>query len=65
MKTTRKILKQHKHIQGFVAENISIESDEITCPYCYSLTTYIYGQDCKCEVCRQRINDGDLIYDNQ
>jgi len=39
--------------------------DEITCPYCYSYTHYIYGIECRCESCRQLLNDGDIIYDNQ
>lgn len=44
--------------------NSNNERDQITCPYCYSFTHFIYGQECKCEVCRQYINDGDLSYEN-
>lgn len=65
MQTKRMGSKHRKHIQGIKAEEMLIEKDEITCPYCYSLTHFLYGQECKCEVCRQVINDGDLLYENQ
>lgn len=65
MKTKRKGSKHRKYIQGITAEDLVTERDEITCPYCYSLTHFVYGLESKCEVCRQVINDGDLLYENQ
>jgi len=65
MQTKRKSSKYQKHIQSITAEEMVIERDEITCPYCYSLTHFVYGIEGKCEVCRQVINDGDLLYENQ
>lgn len=65
MKTKRNTLKHHKGNQNIITEYLTLELDEITCPYCYSLTHFVYGKECKCEVCRQVINDGDLLYENQ
>ena len=65
MKIKRKYLKHRKDNQSITSENLKVEHDEITCPYCYSLTNFVYGKECECEVCRQIINDGDLLYENQ
>lgn len=65
MKTKNKISKyRHKNNQSTITEVTSIEQDQISCPYCYSFTHFVYGQECKCEVCRQLINEGDLLYEN-
>lgn len=67
MKTKRRSARTDANWSSSISNEILqfLERDEITCPYCYSYTHYTYGIECKCESCRQLINDGEVIYDSQ
>ncbi len=38
--------------------------DDVICPWCYSMTVHVYGEESVCSCCNNPFHDGDLCHED-